>query len=219
MFIKIMGKEILATNIDGFLIKHKAFIEPHKAWFDRAVKLTGDKSLADWKGKKDYFIGVDKAMEKIMPDASPEERVIQARKWYQTDVVNYVREHPETVYTEVADILRRLKSKYTLALITVNAKEYIQQILDVANLSDIYDIVYAIPISEKPDKAELFKRFVQEHENLKFYIAARSKEAFEECLKLDLICVYVAWVEFDSEIAGIVKTTIKTPEELEVELS
>ena len=101
----------------------------------------------------------------------------------------------------------------------MNAKEYIQQILDAANLSDIYDIVYAIPISEKPDKAELFKRFVKEHKNPKFYVAARSKEAFEECLKLSSICVYVSWDEFDSEIAGIVKKTIKAPKELEDELS
>jgi hypothetical protein len=75
-----MGKPILATNIDGLLIRHEAFIEPHKAWFDRAIKKTGDKSLGEWKGRTDYFLGVDKAMEKLMPKASKEERTEQARK-------------------------------------------------------------------------------------------------------------------------------------------
>ena len=53
-----MEKPILATNLDGFLIKHEAFVEPHKAWFDRAIKKTGDTSLEEWKGSKEYFKGV-----------------------------------------------------------------------------------------------------------------------------------------------------------------
>ena len=93
-----MRKPVLATNIDGFLIKHEAFVKPHEAWFDRAVKLTGDKTLAEWKGKKNYFLGVDKAMEKIMPLATPRERTEQARKWYQEDVVDYIKKHKEVIY-------------------------------------------------------------------------------------------------------------------------
>jgi phosphoglycolate phosphatase-like HAD superfamily hydrolase len=178
--------------------------------------MTGDENLGFWKGKADYFKGVDIAMEKIMPNATPEERTIQARKWYQEGVVKYIREHnSKTVYNGVADILRKLKKKYTLALVTVNALEYIEQILEAAHLTDIYDIIYAIPSSEKPDKADLFKRFVKEHGTPRFYIAARSKEAFEECLKLGELCVYVAWDEFDPEIACMVKHIARTPQELE----
>ncbi len=40
-----MVKPILATNIDGLLLKHKVFTKPHKAWFNRAIEKTGDKSL------------------------------------------------------------------------------------------------------------------------------------------------------------------------------
>ena len=69
-----MEKPILATNIDGFLIEHSAFIEPHRIWFDRAILLTKDDSLKKWKGHPEYFKGVNEAMKKIMPDASKEER-------------------------------------------------------------------------------------------------------------------------------------------------
>lgn len=75
-----MEKEVLATNIDGLLVKHEVFVEPHRAWFDRAIKLTGDKSLEKWKGREDYFKGVDIAMKKISPNASEKERTAKARK-------------------------------------------------------------------------------------------------------------------------------------------
>ena len=65
-----MGKQIIATNIDGLLIEHEAFIEPHKDWFKRAIEKTGDSSLEKWIGKENYFLGVNEAMEKIMPKAS-----------------------------------------------------------------------------------------------------------------------------------------------------
>lgn len=210
-----MKKPILATNIDGLLIKHEAFIEPHKAWFDRAIKLTRDKSLEQWKGRKDYFKGVDIAMEKILPDKSPDERTSQARRWYQEDVVKYIREHPESVYTNAAQALKRLKPRFTLALVTTNAQEYIGQILEAARLNDIYYIIFAIPETEKPDKASLFDRFTKEHGNPKFYIAARSKESFEECLKLGSFCIYASWDDFDQELASLAKKTIKSPSELE----
>ena len=211
-----MAKEILATNIDGFLIKHEAFIEPHKAWFDRAVRLTGDKSLEHWKGKKDYFIGVDKAMAKIMPQGTDEQRTLQARHWYQEGVVKYIKEHPQVVYKNVTKILRKLKKRFTLALVTVNTREYIQQILEAAGIENLYDIVYAIPASEKPDKAVLFRKFVKKYGPPKYYVAARSKEAFKECLSLGSLCVYASWDEFDKEIADMAIKIVKTPEELEV---
>ena len=211
----MMEKPILATNIDGFLVRHEAFIEPHRVWFDRAIKLTGDKNLEQWKGRKDYFKGVDLAMAKILPDKSNEERTKQARTWYQEDVVNYIKERPETVYLDVAKALLKLKSKVTLALVTTNSQEYIGQILEAAGLENIYDIVFAIPSSEKPNKASLFERFTKKYGNPKIYIAARSKEAFEECIKLGSLCIYASWDSFDQELSSLANRTIKSPVEIE----
>jgi len=33
-----MQKPILATNIDGLLLEHEVFTEPHRGWFKRAIK-------------------------------------------------------------------------------------------------------------------------------------------------------------------------------------
>lgn len=84
-----MHKPILATNIDGLLLEHEVFYEPHRDWFNRAIEKTGDKSLEKWIGKKPYFPGVNKAMKQLMPNSSKEEQTKKAREWYQEDVIRY----------------------------------------------------------------------------------------------------------------------------------
>jgi phosphoglycolate phosphatase-like HAD superfamily hydrolase len=209
-----MVKPILATNIDGFLINHKAFIEPHRVWFDRAILLTKDFTLGEWKGKENYFVGVNKAMEKILPDASKEERTTQARTWYQEDVVYYIQTHPEVINKKLKEVLIKLKEKFTLALITTNTREYISEILKASNLNEVYDIILASSSEEEPNKTKIFQEFKQKYSEPKYYIASRSKEAFEECTKIGSICIYFAQDEIDSDIKKIANKTITKISEL-----
>jgi FMN phosphatase YigB (HAD superfamily) len=210
-----MEKQILATNIDGFLIYHSAFIEPHRIWFDRAILLTKDKNLKKWKGHPEYFKGVNEAMEKILPNASKEERTKTARDWYQEDVVYYISLHPETVNRKLAEILIKLKESFTLALITTNTREYIQEILKVANLEGIYDIIYASSSEEEPDKKKIFREFIERYGEPKYYIASRSKEAFEELIKIGTFRIYFAPDEINPELKEMASKTITEYAELE----
>lgn len=178
-----MEKPILATNLDGFLIEHSAFIEPHKAWFDRAITKTGDESLEKWKGVKDYFVGVNEVMEKIMPDASKEERTKQARIWYQEDVVNYIKENPEVVNRSLVESLKKLKEKFTLALITTNAHEYVDKILEVAGLNEVYDIVFASSAEEEPSKEKIFQEFKNKYGGPKYYVSNNVDEKLKSFLE------------------------------------
>ncbi len=178
-----MKKPILATNLDDLLIDHVSFVEPHKAWFDRAIKKTGDKTLSKWKGKKDYFPGVIQAMKQILPDASPQQRTIQARMWYHEDVIRYIKEHSENINQSVASKLRKLKSKYTLALITTTAQNYIGDILEASKLDDIYEIIVASRTDEEPYKPNLVERFIKEHGIPKYYISGKSSDEVIDLLK------------------------------------
>lgn len=207
-----MEKPILATNMDGLLLKHDVFIEPHRIWFDRAMLLTKDKGLSKWKGKKNYFIGVDEAMEKIMPNATKEDQTKQAREWYQEDVIYYLKEHPEMIYKKAIEQLKKLKAKFRLALVTSNTKEYINEILKVIGIDDLYDIVFATDISEKPDKPKLFEQFVKEHGKPKIYLAGKNGEAWEECIALGIITIYAAWDRFNPELEKTANRTIQKPE-------
>jgi len=209
-------KPILATNIDGFLIDHSAFIEPHKIWFDRAILLTKDDSLSEWKGHKDYFKGVNIAMEKILPNASKEQRTSKARTWYQEDVIHYIKIHPEMVNYQMAETLKKLKEKFTLALITTNTKEYIQEILKTAHLEDIYDLIHASSSEEEPDKAKIFEEFKTKYKEPKYYVASRSKETFEACSKIGTICIYFTLDKIDSEMQKAASKTLTRFRELEL---
>ena len=211
-----MEKPILATNIDGFLIDHSAFIEPHRIWFDRAILLTKDESLKKWKGHPEYFKGVNEAMEKILPEASKEQRTAQARKWYQEDVIYYISIHPEVIKKNLIESLKKLKQKFTLALITSNTEEYIDKILEVSNLKGIYDIMHASKSEEEPSKQRLFQGFKEKYGEPKYYIASRSKEAVEECKKIGSICIYFAPNEINPEIKSIASKTITSQTELEM---
>ena len=178
-----MIKPILATNIDDLLISHEAFFEPHKTWFDRAIKKTKDKSLEKWKGKENYFPGVHLAMEKLMPKATQEQRTIQARMWYQEDVIRYIKDHPQTVNSSVAIKLRKLKIKYKLALITTNSQNYIGDILEAAELDDIYDLILGSLTHEEPNKTELISRFIKLYGIPKYYLSGKKEEKIIELLK------------------------------------
>jgi phosphoglycolate phosphatase-like HAD superfamily hydrolase len=178
-----MEKPILATNIDSLLIKHEAFVEPHKAWFERAIKKTKDNSLKRWIGREDYFIGVDEAMEKILPDASKEERTYQARKWYQKDVIKYIKSHPEVIEKDIADKLKSLKDKYKLILITTNTTDYINKILKISKLDKIYDEIIASKTEEEPNKEDLINKLIKEYGKPRYYLTGKLEDSINNYFK------------------------------------
>lgn len=168
-----MEKPIIATNIDELLIEHSAFYDPHEKWFERAIEKTGDESLRKWIGADPYFPGVNAAMEKIMPDTTPEERTAQARTWYQQDVISHIIEHPEVIKKDVAEKLKALKGNYKLILLTTNTKDYIEKIIEISDLEGIYDDIIASVTEKEPDRQELIKELTEKYGKPKYYIAGK----------------------------------------------
>ena len=178
-----MEKPVLATNIDGLLIAHEAFVEPHKAWFDRAIKKTKDYSLEKWKGQENYWPGVVQAMKLMMPEATEEEKNRQARKWYQEDVIKYIREHQKLVNRDIVKKLIKKKSDYRLTLITTSTEDHIDRILKAAKIDGMYDIIIASQTNREPKKLDLFNRLIKEYEKPKYYLTQKSEPEVEEFLK------------------------------------
>ena len=210
-----MNKPIIATNADRFLIAHKAFVEPHKKWFDMAIKKTGDKSLEKWKGREDYFKGVNEAMLKIMPKATQEEQTRQAREWYQEYVIEYIKTHPECIYKKVIEVLKKLKVKYRLALITTNTEDHIQKILKTIGISDLYDIIIASPIGKEPKKSELLLKFIDKYKEPKIYITGKNGPTIHTFNENKIPTIYTTWDGKDEEIAKLATRVIKNPIEIE----
>jgi len=171
-----MEKPIIATNIDGLLIESKAFIEPHKAWFERAIKKTKNDSLRKWIGRENYFLGVNEAMEKILPRTSKEERTRKARKWYQKDVISYIRSHQDVIKKDIAKKLTSLKEKYRLILVTSNTKDYINKIIRSSKLQGIYDNIIASRTEEEPNKEKLIEELMSKYGKPICYLTGKSKD-------------------------------------------
>ncbi len=151
-----------------------------------------------------------------MPTASKEKRTSQARSWYQEDVVYYIKMHPEIINYKLGDVLKKLKNRFKIALITTNTEEYITKILKAANLEGIYDIIHASSSEEEPSKSKLFEEFKEKYGQPKYYIASRSKEAFEELPKIGTICIYFAQDKIDPEIKKLASKTITDVKEIEL---
>lgn len=181
------AKPILATNIDYLLIKHEAFTEPHKKVWAELIEKTGDKNLSKWIGKKDYFVGVNLAMDKIMPKATREEKTLQVREWYQEAVIEYIQDNPDCVNRHIAERLKQLKAKYRLALITTNTQKHIERILGAAGLGGLYDIVIASEAEQEPKKSELIEELIAEYGKPKIYLTAKDEpEVNEEFKRLEV---------------------------------
>lgn len=183
-------KPILATNIDGLLIDHSAFTEPHKYWFERAIKKTKDNSLKKWIGKENYFLGVNEAMEKIFPNASKEKRTRIAREWYQEDVIKYIKNNQEVIKKDVAKKLVSIKDRYKLILLTTNTKDYINKILNVSKLENIYDGIVASKLEEEPDKEKLINELIKEYGKPMYYLTGKLERINAHFKELGINVIY-----------------------------
>lgn len=178
-----MAKPILATNIDDLLIKHEAFSEPHKTVWAELIKKTGNKDLAKWISKKDYFIGVNLAMDQIMPKATREEKTLQVRTWYQEAVIKYIQDNPNCIDGRIAGRLKQLKTRYMLILLTSNTQKHIDKILASAGLAKLYDAVIASETEQEPKKADLIETLFAEYGKPKYYLTGKDDPETNELFK------------------------------------
>jgi phosphoglycolate phosphatase-like HAD superfamily hydrolase len=178
-----MEKAVLITNIDGLLIKHEAFSGPHKEVWKILIDKTGDKGLSKWVGAKDYFIGVNLAMDKLMPKATREEKTLQVRTWYEEAVIQYIKKNPNCIDKQIASKLKELKTKYRLILMTSNTQDHINKILSISNLTNLYDEIIASETNKEPKKSELLEIIFKKYKNINFYLKGKKDAETEDVLR------------------------------------
>jgi len=201
-------KPIIATTLSGLFIKTTPWKEAHKKWFEQIIKETGDDSFRQWINREDYFEGVNLAMTRIMPDASKEERTKEARKRFMQAVVGCIKENKGPVNKDVADFFISLKEKYSLALITTNTKDFINKILDMTKLSNLFDIIEASESSEEDDKAAVFERFIKKYGKPLIYIGGDRKDSYDFCKQRNILCAF-------ANLEGAEDMGVKTAHNLE----
>lgn len=194
-------RPIIATNICGLFLKSSPWKDAHKQWIDNIVKETGDDSFKQWLFRTDYFEGVNLAMSKLMPDATKEERVREARKRYMELVIENIKQNKEKIVNnDIVEYFKSLKEKYKIALITTNTEEFIHKILSIAGLKDLFDIVEACKMEEEDDKVKVFERFVKDHGRPAIFFGSTRQKIYDYCRKNNIKCVAVNlgdWAELN----------------------
>ena len=193
-----MEKPVIATNIDDLLLKHEAFYEPHRAWFEMAIQKTGDESLRKWIGHEKYWDGIDVATKKIFPEASKKERDRWARTHYQEFVIEYINSNPGCIMKAVAEKLQDLKERYRLVLFTTNTGDHIGKILEVSGLSGIYDGIIASKTDEEPNKDNLLQELIESYGRPAYYITGKAEDGINK--KFESLGVKVLGVESMGEV-------------------
>ncbi|MBS3118215.1 HAD family hydrolase [Candidatus Woesearchaeota archaeon] len=115
--------------------------------------------------------------------------------------------------SEFAKYLRKIKSQYSLALITSAPEAAVEPILQKVGCSDLFDYVYTSPVNEQPSKKELLQEFIEKHGKPKFYIGHGDKDILS-CKELGILSITVNWVSKGEHHGDYQADTVKNLEKL-----
>lgn len=201
-------KQIIAVDFDGALLKHRPFQDAHVKWFKVMAILLDDPSINEYACREDYFDKVHEVMERYLGDIPHESRVFFARNLYAMAVVEESKK--SDLVAEFAAYLRKIKKRFTLALITSAPEASVDPILKKTGCTNLFDIVCKSPMHRHPDKKILFKEFIEKYEKPLFYIGNGDKD-IANAKELGIKTISVNWVSEGNEKGDF---DIKTVEEL-----
>ncbi|MAF37023.1 hypothetical protein CL622_07960 [archaeon] len=192
-----MIKPIIGIDLDGTLISEIPSKQAHTEWFAIMSSVLGDPAVqnyADLEG--DYFPHVFKVMEQYTGLQIKEHKELLthfARTLFQMSYIGQAFQMKDKLlYTPFATYLRKLKEKYTLALITTAPEDAVMPLLGMVDCLDLFSIVYKGPIGKKSDKTILLKQFIKEHGKPICYIGNEDGDV-QACLKTNVKSILVNW--------------------------
>lgn len=198
-----INKPIIATTLSGLFISPDPWNRAHKIWFEEMAIKLNDLSIKELAEKEDYFKFVDDIMKRLYPNLSDEERTTKARKEYFKYVVKLIMENLEDyVRNDVVDYFLSIKDSFRIALITTNTPEALSQILEVAELLDLFDIIeFSLP-EEKDDKIKVFDNFIEKNSKPILYIGGDRKSSYDYCKANNIKSIFANF-DLEEEINGV----------------
>ena len=154
----MMEKPIIAVSLTGVLVSSAPWKKAH----EQGMKAHAENLGIDFStiNGEDYFNIVEKSLEKIWPDLTPEDRIKKRRKIYFEHVLGFLKSDFD-IKQEILDYFSSLKEKYILALVTTNNEKMTQEVLGLLGAGDLFDIVEFSEDDEKDDKEAVLKRLIE----------------------------------------------------------
>jgi len=204
-------KPILAIDLEGALMYSRPFDNAHKKWFSLMADLLNDQSINNYAGLENYFPQVDIVMKRYLGDIDKKARTTFARQIYA--LITIAETKSADLVSEFAKYLRKIKSQYSLALVTSAPEAAVEPILQKVGCLDLFDYVYKSPVNKRPSKKELLQEFIEKHGKPKFYIGHGDKDILS-CKELGILSITVNWVSKGEHHGDYQADTVKNLEKL-----
>src|SRR3989338_3051810 len=204
-------KPILAIDLEGALMYSRPFDNAHKKWFSLMADLLNDQSINNYAGLENYFPQVDIVMKRYLGYIDKKARTTFARQIYA--LITIAETKSADLVSEFAKYLRKIKSQYSLALVTSAPEAAVEPILQKVGCLDLFDYVYKSPVNKRPSKKELLQEFIEKHGKPKFYIGHGDKDILS-CKELCILSITVNWVSKGEHHGDYQADTVKNLEKL-----
>ena len=171
-------------------------------------------------GRREISKDIDKeywqSVKKIVGDYTglPEEHkstIIFARHLYQMLLLGSIKQKGEKVVIDgMIPVLKRLKNRFKLALITTAPEDIVLPTLRMARMLKLFDHILTQPLQTKPSKAKLIEKFQRKYGRLLFYIG-NTREDMLACRRNRINGILAKWDEYDEVDSDY---HVKRPQEL-----
>jgi len=191
-------KKIIAFDLDGTLVKSEITQESHHFWFEEMARLCNNPIIKTWKNEKEYMKYAFKAMEEytgLNHKNKEEEHILRKtiRTFYQMLTFKIITSKgKKAMFFDWYPFFKKLKKKYTLALITTSPEDIVTIWKNELKLDKYFDIIERTTITENPDKSMLIDKFIKMYKKPILYIG-NSKRDFLPCKKHNIPFILVTW--------------------------
>ncbi len=199
-----MLKKIIAFDLSGTIISEEPGQKAHQEWFKIMGAALNDSSVEKLAEKKDYFPEVYRVLGQYTGlDAKNSKNKLllkkMARSLFQMSYLSKAHQLKDKLaYQPVINLLKELKRKYSLALITSSPEDSVEPILELSGCSDLFEFKELSPLNEEPNKKELLQRFITVHGKPEVYIG-NEEEDYSACKELDVPFILAGWGHYVSK--------------------
>ncbi len=179
-------KKVLGFSLFGIVKSEEPWRKAHKDGMKELAERAGIPELLEKVNEPDYFEFVKEALSKIneYKDLSESERISKRRKQYFNRVLGLIKDY---VDKDFVSFLEELKIDYELILITTNLRDFVDEVLRLANASETFDYIVTANPNEEDDKKIVFDKAIKRAKKPDIFVGSEKSRKVCKELGIDFI--------------------------------
>jgi hypothetical protein len=176
-------KKVLGFSLFGIIRSEEPWRKAHKDGMKELAKRGGMPELLEKVNEPNYFEFVKEALSKIdeYKNFSERERISKRRKQYFDRVLGLIKDY---IDKDFVSFLKELKNDYELILITTNLRDFVDEVLRLADASEIFNYIFTSMPNEEDNKKIVFDKAIKEGKKPDIFVG--SEKSGEICKELGI---------------------------------